>query len=54
MTLFEFLKVLFTSEPLENPVVQKDILQKENSSSLDEEEEVVAMEVADEEEEFFM
>ena len=54
MTLFELLKSLFTSEPLEKSVVQKDILQKENSSSLDEEEEVVAMEVADEEEEFFM
>ena len=54
MTLLEFLKTLFTSEPLGKPVLQKDILQKENSSSLDEEEEVVAMEVADEEEEFFM
>lgn len=54
MTLLEFLKTLFTSEPLGKAVVQKDILQKENSSSLDEEEEVVAMEVADEEEEFFM
>ena len=54
MTIFELLKSLFTSEPVEKPVVQKDILQKENSSFLDEEEEVVAMEVADEEEEFFM
>lgn len=54
MTILELLKALFTSEPLEKSVVQKDILQKENSSSLDEEEEVVAMEVADEEEEFFM
>ena len=54
MTLLELLKSLFTSEPLEKSVVQKDILQKENSSFLDEEEEVVAMEVADEEEEFFV
>ncbi len=54
MTLLELLKALFTSEPLEKSVVQKDILQKENSSSLDEEEEIVAMEVADEDEEFFM
>ena len=54
MKLFEFLKALFTSEPLEKPVVQKNIQQKENSSFLDEDEELVAMEVADEEEEFFM
>ena len=54
MTLLEFLKALFISEPLEKPVVQKDIQQKENSSSLDEEEELVAMEVVDEEEEFFI
>ena len=50
----------FKLEDLENYLsesllmVQKDILQKENSSFLDEEEEVVAMEVADEEEEFFV
>lgn len=49
MTILELLKSLFTSESLEKLVLQKDILQKENSSSLDEEEEVVAMEVADEE-----
>ena len=54
MNLLEILKHLFTSEPLENPVVQKDILQKETPVSLDEEEELVAMEVADEEEEFLM
>ena len=54
MTLFELLKSLFTSESLEKPVVQKDILQKETPISLDEEEELAAMEVADEEEEFFM
>lgn len=54
MTILELLKALFTSEPLEKPVVQKDILQKETPASLDEEEELVAMEVADEEEEFFM
>lgn len=53
MTLLEFLKALFISEPLEKPVVQKDIQQKENSSSLDEEE-LIAMEVVDEEEEFFI
>ena len=54
MTLLEFLKALFISQPVEKPVVQKDIQQKENSSSLDEEEELVAMEVVDEEEEFFI
>lgn len=54
MTILELLKALFTSEPLGKPVVQKNIQQKENSSSLDEEEEIVAMEVADEDEEFFM
>ena len=53
MTILELLKSLFTSEPLEKPVFQKDIQQKENASFLDEEEEIVAMEVADEEEEFF-
>lgn len=39
MTLFEFLKALFTAEPLGKPVVQKNIQQKETPASLDEEEE---------------
>ncbi len=53
MTLLEFLKALFNSEPLKEKEIQPKSY-KENDASLDEEEEVVAMEMADEEEEFFM